>query len=69
MKFDLKKTTKAWDLLSIGISMVVAIFIGGWLGKWMADFFGYRWLFFLGLFWGIAAAFLNMYRGVKRSND
>jgi F0F1-type ATP synthase assembly protein I len=58
--------------LSLGISMVVAILIGVGVGKLMENLFGYKWLFWLGVFWGISAAGLNiykMYKVVKKDLD
>jgi F0F1-type ATP synthase assembly protein I len=51
--------------LSLGISMVVAILIGVGIGKVMENLFGLRWLFWLGVFWGISAAGLNIYKMYK----
>ena len=58
--------------LSLGISMVVAILLGVGIGKVMENMFGYGWLFWLGVFWGISAAGLNiykMYKVVKKDLD
>jgi F0F1-type ATP synthase assembly protein I len=58
--------------LSLGISMVVAVLIGVAIGKFMQNIFGYGWLFWLGVFWGISAAGLNvykMYKVVKKDLD
>ncbi|MGX2984343.1 AtpZ/AtpI family protein [Helicobacter sp. 23-1048] len=55
----------AYDL-SLGISMVVAVLLGfglGWLLKKLTDI---GWLLWLGIFWGIAAAILNVYKAYKR---
>lgn len=46
--------------------MVVAVALGLGLGIWMKDFFGYDWLLWLGIFWGVAAAVLNVYKAYKR---
>jgi len=53
------------EQLSIGISMVVAVAAGVGVGILMKKYLGYDWLLFLGIFWGLAAAFLN----VKRAYD
>lgn len=55
----------AYDL-SLGISMVVAVVIGVGLGIGMKKLFGYEWLFWLGVFWGVAAAILNVYKAYKK---
>ncbi len=57
-----KKVVVAADGLSLGISMVVAVLLGVGLGYLMRKWFGYEWLFWLGVFWGIAAAILNVYK-------
>ena len=61
----LKKVLDAADGLSLGISIVVAVLIGVGLGIGMERLLGYKWLFWLGVFWGVAAAFLNIYRAYK----
>ena len=61
-----KKVVVAADGLSLGISIVVAVLIGVALGYGMRKLFGYEWLFWLGLFWGIGGAVLNVYKAYKR---
>jgi F0F1-type ATP synthase assembly protein I len=61
-----KSVIEGVDQLSLGISMVVAIIIGVGLGIGMRSLFGYEWLFWLGLFWGVAAAGLNVYKAYKK---
>ncbi len=58
----MKKIVDAADGLSLGISIVVAVLIGVGLGYLLRKWFGYEWLFWLGVFWGIAAAILNVYK-------
>ncbi|NPA28587.1 MAG: AtpZ/AtpI family protein [Epsilonproteobacteria bacterium] len=65
-----KKTAKkvvegAYDL-SLGISVVVAVLIGVGLGYWMRETFGYGWLFWLGVFWGVGGAILNIYKAYRK---
>ena len=65
-----KPTTKkvvegAYDL-SLGISIVVAVLIGVGLGYWMRSLFGYEWLFWLGVFWGVGGAILNIYKAYRK---
>ncbi len=62
----LKKIVSAADGLSLGISMVVAILIGVGLGLLMKNFFEIPWLLWLGVFWGIAAAILNVYKAYEK---
>ena len=67
-----KKIVNAADGLSLGISMVVAVLFGIGLGVLMKKLFGYDWLLWLGVFWGVAAAILNVYKAYvkqKRSLD
>ena len=62
----LKKIVSAADGLSLGISMVVAILIGVGLGLLMKNLFEIPWLLWLGVFWGVAAAVLNVYKAYKK---
>lgn len=52
--------------LSVGISLVVAVLLGIGLGMGLEYLSGYKWTFWLGVFWGIAAAILNLYKAYKR---
>ncbi len=58
---------QALDNLSLGISMIAAVIIGFGIGYGLKEVFGYDWLLWLGLFWGIAAAGLNIYKAYKRA--
>ncbi len=51
--------------LSLGISIVVAILLGIGAGIAMQKLFDAFWLLFLGVFWGVAAAILNVYKAYK----
>lgn len=62
----LKKVVQAADGLSLGISIVVAVLIGVGLGLWLKSMFGYTWLLWLGVFWGVGAAILNVYIAYKK---
>jgi len=62
----LKKVVAAADGLSLGISIVVAILIGVALGMLMKNIFDIPWLLWLGVFWGIAAAILNVYKAYEK---
>lgn len=55
----------AYDL-SLGISIIVAIVLGFGLGFGLKKLFSYEWLLWLGIFWGICAAILNIYKAYKR---
>jgi len=66
----LKKTIEGAEKLSLGISIVVAILMGIGIGIWMKNTFGYTWLLWLGVFWGVAAAIMNIrieYKKLKKS--
>ncbi|MRJ02318.1 MAG: AtpZ/AtpI family protein [Epsilonproteobacteria bacterium] len=61
-----RKIIEGAEGLSLGISIVVAVLIGIALGYWMEKLSGWRWLFWLGVFWGVSAAILNVYKAYKR---
>jgi len=65
-KPKVKKVVEGAYDLSLGISMVVAILIGIGLGVWMKNLFNAPWLLWLGVFWGVAAAILNLYKAYKK---
>lgn len=52
--------------LSVGISIVVAILLGIGIGIGLVKLSGIKWLFWLGVFWGVAAAILNLYKAYQR---
>jgi F0F1-type ATP synthase assembly protein I len=56
---------EALDSLSLGISMVVAVAFGVGIGLLIKSWTGYEWTLWLGVFWGVAAAILN----VKKAYD
>lgn len=58
---------EALDNLSLGISIVAAIVIGFGIGYGLKQWTGYSWTLWLGIFWGIAAAGLNIYKAYKRA--
>ena len=63
------KTIEGAEKLSLGISIVVAILLGIGLGIWMRDTFHQSWLLWLGVFWGVAAAIMNIrieYKKLKK---
>ncbi len=62
----LKKIVDAADGLSLGISIAVAVLLGVGLGYVMRKYIGYDWLFWLGVFWGIAGAILNVYKAYEK---
>ena len=66
MNKKIKNIISAADNLSLGISMVVATVLGVLIGLGLKSIFGYDWLLWLGIFWGISASFLNVYKVYKR---
>jgi F0F1-type ATP synthase assembly protein I len=62
----LKKIVVAADGLSLGISMVVAVLLGVGLGLLMKNIFEIPWLLWVGVFWGVSAAILNVYKAYEK---
>ncbi len=61
----LKKVVDAADGLSLGISIVVAILIGVAIGIGLRRLTGANWTLWIGVFVGVAAAILNVYKAYK----
>jgi len=61
-----KKVVDAADGLSLGISMVVAVIIGVGIGLGLRDLTGAWWTLWIGVFIGIGAAVLNVYKAYKK---
>ena len=57
-----KPIIEAADHLSLGISMVVAVLMGVGLGYLISNLTEIKWTFFIGVFIGIAAAIMNVYK-------
>lgn len=57
----------ALDNLSLGISIVAAMVIGFGIGYGLKEWTGYSWMLWLGIFYGIAAAGLNIYKAYQRA--
>jgi len=64
-KLKYGKIIEGAEQLSLGISVVVAILLGVAMGLWMKNTFNQAWLLWLGVFWGIGGAILN----VKKAYD
>ena len=62
----LKKIVVAADGLSLGISMVVAVLLGVGIGLLLKNIFDTPWLLWLGVFWGISGAILNVYKAYEK---
>jgi F0F1-type ATP synthase assembly protein I len=60
---------EALDNLSLGISMVVAVAIGVGVGLLLKKWTGYSYTLWIGVFWGVSAAILNVYKAYKRAKD
>ncbi|MCK9161937.1 MAG: AtpZ/AtpI family protein [Arcobacteraceae bacterium] len=64
-----KGKLQALDNLSLGISMVAAVLIGVAIGVGLKALTGWGWTLWLGVFWGIAGAGLNIYKAYKRAQQ
>jgi len=62
----IKPIIEAADHLSLGISMVVAVAMGVGLGYLLRSLTDVYWTFFIGVFIGIAAAILNVYKAYSK---
>lgn len=62
----IKPIIEAADTLSLGISMVVAVLMGVGIGWLLKSLTGIGWTFWIGVFIGIAAAFLNIYKAYSK---
>ena len=58
----LKKIVAGADSLSLGISMVVAVLIGVAIGLGLQKLTGAVWTLWIGVFIGVGAAVLNVYK-------
>jgi F0F1-type ATP synthase assembly protein I len=52
--------------LSLGFSMVIAVLLGVGLGYWMMGIFESVWYLWIGVFWGVGGAVLNVYKAYKK---
>ncbi|MDE6886709.1 MAG: AtpZ/AtpI family protein [Helicobacteraceae bacterium] len=51
--------------LSLGISIIAAILLGIGIGILLQKIFDVFWVLWIGVFWGVAAAVLNVYKAYK----
>jgi len=61
------KIIEGAEQLSLGISMVVAVLIGVGIGLLLSRWFHTPWLLWVGVFWGVSAAILNVYKAYKKN--
>ncbi len=62
-----KGKLEALDNISLGISIVVAILFGIGIGLLLKDWTGYTWTLWIGVFWGVAAAILNVKKAYNKA--
>lgn len=62
----IKPIIEAADHLSLGISMVVAVLMGVGIGILLKNLTGAGWTLWIGVFIGIAAAVLNVYKAYSK---
>ena len=62
----IKPIIEAADSLSLGISIVVAILMGVGIGFLLKNLTGASWTLWIGVFIGIAAAVLNVYKAYSK---
>lgn len=61
-----KKLIEGAEQLSLGISIVVAVLIGVGIGLMLKNFFDTPWLLWVGVFIGVSAAILNVYKAYQK---
>lgn len=61
-----RKVVEGANSLSLGISIVVAVLLGVGIGVWLKSIFEQDWLLWLGVFWGVGGAFMNIYKEYKK---
>uniref|UniRef100_A0A7C3Z2J1 AtpZ/AtpI family protein n=1 Tax=Desulfobacca acetoxidans TaxID=60893 RepID=A0A7C3Z2J1_9BACT len=61
--------TGGYKASAIGLSLVLAIVIGGFLGYLMAEYTGKTYWLYIGLILGIIAGFRNLYIMGKKYED
>jgi len=68
-KTKIRGVVEAVDGLSLGISIVVAIIMGVGIGYLIRGMTDIGWTFFIGVFIGIAAAILNVYKAYAKQKE
>jgi len=62
----IKPIIEGVDSLSLGVSMVVAVLMGVGIGIGLQKLFEVQWVLWIGVFIGIAAAGLNVYKAYAK---
>ncbi len=62
----LKPVIEGAESLSLGISIVVAVLLGVGMGLALKNIFEISWLLWVGVFIGVAAAILNIYKAYSK---
>lgn len=62
----LRQGLEGMERLSLGISIVLAVLIGVGAGILMQKWFGHPFFLWLGVFWGVAAAGMNIYKAYRK---
>ena len=65
----IKPIIEAADNLSLGISMVVAVVMGVGIGFLLKSMTGVAWTLWIGVFIGIAAAILNVFKAYQKQKE
>ncbi|MDB2562542.1 AtpZ/AtpI family protein [Sulfurimonas sp.] len=65
----IKPIIEAADNLSLGISMVVAVVMGVGIGYLLKSMTGLTWTLWIGVFIGIAAAILNVFKAYQKQKE
>jgi F0F1-type ATP synthase assembly protein I len=62
----IKPIIEGVDSLSLGVSMVVAVLMGIGIGIGLQKLFDVQWVLWIGIFIGVSAAILNVYKAYKK---
>lgn len=62
----IKPVIEGVDSLSLGVSMVVAVLMGVGIGIGLQKLFDVQWVLWIGVFIGVSAAVLNVYKAYKK---
>lgn len=65
----IKPIIEAADNLSLGISMVVAVAMGVGIGFLLKSMTGVAWTLWIGVFIGVAAAILNIFKAYQKQKE